>query len=128
MFHSRIPTLRLLAMFGLILLLCAVAYGFAAANTVPASGAGDGSNTISGYTITNVTYTLNATNPANIDAVTFTVTPGTGASAPSTVKAKLVSTSSTWFDCTNTSGTTWDCTVTGVTATAANELRVVAAQ
>ena len=128
MFHPRTPTLRLLVMFGLILLLSAVAYGLAAANTVPASGAGDGSNTISGYTVTNVTLTLNATNPAYIDKVTFTVTPGAGAAAPATVKAKLVSTSSTWFSCTNTSGTTWDCTVTGVTATAADELRVVAAQ
>src|SRR5437867_13444473 len=120
MFRSRIPTFRLLVMVGLILLLCTVAYGFAAANTVPTSGAGDGSNTISGYTITNVAYTLNTTNPANIDKVTFTVTPGAGAAAPSTVKAKLVSSSSTWSSCTNTSGTTWDCTVSGVTATAAD--------
>jgi len=128
MFRSRIPTLRLLTMLGLLLILSTTAYGFAAANTVPESGAGDGLGTISGYDVTNVTYTLNATTPTNIDKVTFDIDPTAGASAPTTVKAKLVTASSTWFACTNTAGTTWDCTVTGVTATAADELRVVAAQ
>ena len=42
MFSNRIPRLRILTMFALLLILSAVAYGFAAANTVPGSGAGDG--------------------------------------------------------------------------------------
>jgi hypothetical protein len=128
MLRLRIPTLRLLAMLGLMLVLSATAYGFAAANTVPESGAGDGQNTISGYDITNVTYTLNSTTPSNLATVAFDIAPTAGASAPSTVKVKLVSASSTWFACSNTATTNWSCTITGVTATQADELRVVAAQ
>jgi len=128
MFASYVPRLRTLALLALLLVLSAVAYGFAAANTVPDSGAGDGSGTITGYVISNVRYTLNATNPANIDSVSFTVTPGGTAAAPTSVKAKLVSTTSTYSSCTNTSGTTWSCAVSGVTAQQADELRVIAAQ
>lgn len=128
MFRSRIPPVRLVVMFAVLLLLSAVSYGFAAANVLPETGAGDGQNTISGYTVTNVSYTLNSTTPSNIDKVAFDIAPTDGADAPATVKAKLVSASSTWFACTVTTGTTWECTVTGITATAADELRVIAAQ
>lgn len=128
MFRNRVPTLRLLTIFGLTLLLSTAAYGFAAANTLPETGAGDGQSTISGYTVTNVTYTLNATTPTDIDKVTFDIAATAGADAPTTVKVKLVTSSSTWFNCAITTDPTWECTITGVTATQANELRVVAAQ
>ncbi|KPV48929.1 hypothetical protein SE17_35435 [Kouleothrix aurantiaca] len=129
MFHLRIPSKRLIGMFGLVLLLSLAAYGFAAANTVPVSSAGDGQNTISGYTVSSVTYTLNSTTPSTIDSVSFTITPAAGGNAPANVKAKLVSSSSTWTSCTNTSGTTWSCAPSGgVSASSADELRVVAAQ
>ena len=49
------------------------AYAFTAANTVPSSKAGDGSGTISGYTVSNIAYTLDATNAANIESVAFTL-------------------------------------------------------
>ena len=127
MFGSHIQRLRLLASISMMLILSAAAYGFAAANTVPASGAGDGSGTITGYTVGAVQYTLNATTPANIDSVSFTLTPGGTAGAPTTVKAKLVSSSTTYSACT-VAGATWTCNVTGVTAAAADELRVIAAQ
>jgi hypothetical protein len=127
MFGSRIPRLRILATTAIVLILSATAYGFAAANTVPASGAGDGAGVITGYAISNVKYALNATTPANIDSVSFTVTPGGSAAAPTTVKAKLVSSSTTYSACSLT-GSTWTCTFTGVTAAAADELRVIAAQ
>ena len=127
MFGSRIPRLRLLASIAMLLILSAAAYGFAAANTVPASGAGDGAGTITGYTVGAVQYTLNATTPSNIDSVSFTLTPSGAAGAPTTVKAKLVSSSSTYSACT-LAGTTWTCNVTGVMAAAADELRVIAAQ
>ena len=121
---------RMLAVFVLVLTLGAISYGFAAANVVPESGAGDGQNTISGYTVTNVKYTLNATNPANIDAVTFNLAPTAGASAPTTVKVKLVSTGSTYYTCTAGIVPSWSCNTTtpAVTTVAANELRVIAAQ
>jgi hypothetical protein len=127
MFGLRIPRLRLVALFAMLLILSAATYGFAAANTVPVSGAGDGVGVISGYTVSNVKYALNATTPSNIDSVSFTLTPSGTAGAPTTVKAKLLSTSTTYSACTLATST-WTCTVTGVTATAADELRVIAAQ
>ncbi len=99
------------------------AYAFTAANTVPTSNAGSGSGTISGYTVSNVSYTLNATNPQNVDQVAFTISPTTG-----TVKVQLVS-SGSWYSCSNSSGSV-TCATTSPQATAAgvNQLTVVAAQ
>src|SRR5947208_1928990 len=85
--------------------------GYSAANTVPTSKGGDGAGTISGYTISTVKYTLNSTDPRNIDTVTFNtdVAPPSGA----TVKIRLVSSGSTWYSCTF-SGTAVTCiAVTG---------------
>jgi hypothetical protein len=100
-----------------------VATAFAAANTVPDSYAGDGSGTISGYTVSNIQYHLNATDPASIDSVSFTLSASAG-----TVKIKLVAAGSTWYDCTNTSGNNWSCTTTGATVLSADQLRVIATQ
>ncbi len=62
------------------------AYAFTASNTVPATTAGAGSGAVSGYTVTNIHYNLNATTPANIDSLTFTITPV----VPSTSSGKVV--------------------------------------
>ena len=99
------------------------AYACTAANTVPASNAGSGLGTISGYTVSNVAYTLNAANPQNVDQVAFTIAPTTG-----TVKVQVVSGGS-WYACTNTAGSV-SCATTSPQATAAtvNQLTVVAAQ
>lgn len=51
------------------------AYAFTASNTVPAATAGAGSGAVSGYTVTNIHYVLDATTPANIDSLTFTISP-----------------------------------------------------
>lgn len=98
-------------------------YALTASNTVPGSQAGSGSGTISGYTASNVAYTLNSTDPRNIDQVAFTISPTTG-----TVKAQLVSGGS-WYSCTNSSGSV-TCATTSpqATASAADNLTVVAAQ
>ena len=48
------------------------AYAFTASNTVPNTNVGSGSATVSGYTVTNLHYVLNTTNPLNIDSLTFT--------------------------------------------------------
>jgi hypothetical protein len=131
---SRVLKVRYLVVVLLVLIVAASAYAFAAANAVPETGAGDGTGVISGYTISGVTYTLNSSNPANIDAVKFDVAPtGTSAAAPATsVKIQLI-TGGTWFGC--TAGTPvppkvpWTCSgITGVTALAATNLHVVAAQ
>ena len=98
------------------------AYAFTATNTVPATQAGAGSGAISGYTISNVAYTLNA-NPTNIDAVTFDISPASAG----TVKIQLVS-GGTWYDCANSSGSVSCDTTVGTQATVApsNNLTVVA--
>lgn len=51
---------------------------FTAANTVPATSAGEGAGAISGFTVTNVAYNLDATNPSNVTTVTFTATADNG--------------------------------------------------
>jgi spermidine/putrescine-binding protein len=79
--------------------LAAGAYAFAASNTVPSSNAGSGSGTVSGYTATNLTYTLTAADPNTIDTLTFDVAPIT----TSVVKVKAGSTGS-WKTCANSSG------------------------
>src|SRR5438067_12695867 len=101
--------------------------GYSAANTVPTSKGGDGAGTISGYTISTVKYTLNSTDPRNIDTVTFNtdMAPPCGA----TVKVRRVSSCSTWYSCTF-AATAVTCTTTSPAATVAtaDELRVVIAQ
>lgn len=103
--------------------------GFAASNTVPDTNAGDGSGTISGYTIAAVQYTLNAATPSNIDSVSFTVSPiAPGASPAITVKAKVVSASATYTNCTLAAGV-WTCDFSpDVTVLSADQLRVIAVQ
>ncbi len=111
------------------LIIAGAAYGFAASNTVSASGAGDGAGTISGYTVSNITYVLNSTNPANLDSVNFDVTPAGTNPQPATVKVQVV-TSGTWYSASFVSGTGWtvDLSSSSVTASSVNNLRVVAAQ
>ncbi|PWB72171.1 MAG: hypothetical protein C3F07_12430 [Anaerolineales bacterium] len=120
MFTFRTP--KFAALLVIVLVVMLATYAFAASNTVPATYAGEGASVTSGYTVTDVVYTLNATNPSNIDSVTFTL------NAPATtVKARLVTTGS-YYACSNTSGTTWNCSTTSpqVTVAAANELRIIA--
>jgi hypothetical protein len=108
----------------MVLALATAAFAFAATNTVPASYAGEGASTTSGYTVTNVVYNLNATTASNIDSVSFTLNAAAG-----TVKIRLVTTGS-FYSCTNPSGFNWTCNTTSPQATvsAADELRVVATQ
>ena len=111
------------------LIVAVAAYGFAASNTVAVSNAGDGNSTISGYNVSNVTYVLNSTDPSTIDSVSMAVAAQNGGTAPTTVKVQLV-TGGAWFSATSTDGgSTWTADVTGgnITATAVNNLRVVAA-
>ena len=117
---------RLLAVVLLSLGIVSATYGLTAANTVPTSKAGDGANTISGYTVSGVHYTPNSSDPTLLDKVQFSLnsTPVAG----STIRAKVVSSGSTWYDCT-WAGTAVECPTTAPQATvvSVNELRVVVA-
>ena len=118
---------RVLLALGFGTVVAVTASGFAAANTVPTSKGGDGAGTISGYTVSNIKYNLNASDPRNIDSVNLDLDTAPPASA--TKKIKLVASGSTWYSCTN-SGVTLTCNTTSPQATvaASDELRVVIAQ
>ena len=110
----------------LLLVLAAVAYGFAAENTVDASSAGDGAGAVSGYTVGSIHYELDGTDPTDIDEVTFTLT---GANAPQTVYIQMDSYAG-WFTC-SMSGFDATCDTTGQNVPVGStftSLRVVAAQ
>jgi FlaG/FlaF family flagellin (archaellin) len=120
MFFSRFVKIFVIVLIAFVF--ATVATAFAASNTVPSSAAGEGAGAVSGYTVTNVQYQLNASNPANIDSVTFTLN-----AAATTVRIKLVSSGSTYYNCTNSGGNNWSCTTTGATVAPSDELRVIAA-
>lgn len=116
---------RLLIAIAILGLLLAGAFGFTAANTVPDTKAGDGSGTITGYTITNVHYTLNGTDGSIIDAIDFDVdsTPVAG----STIKVQAYS-AGVFYDCTNTAtAVTCDTTGTQLNVVDTDTLRVIIA-
>lgn len=105
-------------------LLALGAYAYMATNTVPATKAGEGADTISGYAVSNVNYQLNATTPSDLDAVSFTLDDVAGV-----VKAKVVSSSSTYTDCANTAGNDWSCDLSpDVAVSSADELSVIATE
>jgi hypothetical protein len=116
--------LRIVAITAAASMLAFAAYAFTATNTVPASKAGDGNGAISGYSVSAIKYELDASNPANIDKVTFTLD-----AAATTVKAKVVNASTTYTDCSNTGGNNWSCDFsTNPSVQSADDLRVIAVQ
>jgi hypothetical protein len=110
------------------------AYAFTAANTVPASKAGAGSGAVSGYTITNLHYNLNATAPGDIDSLTFNISPVVPSTSTGkvTIQATLSSGGPYTYACaTDSSGATATCATTSpsqLTIGLLNSLTVVAAQ
>jgi hypothetical protein len=142
---SRIFSLKSLAVLAFPLLLAAVGYSMAAANTVSQTRGGDGGGSVTTYTLDTTTapntttslHTSLETNgdPTKILKVRFTINVGGGAAAPQTVSAAFLTSGGTligsWYSaCTNLSGTTWVCTPSGAPAQVQNgiRLRVVAAQ
>ena len=105
------------------MVLAVSAYALAAANTVPTTKAGTGAGAISGYTVSNVVYNLNASDPTQLDSVDLTLD-----AAATNVQIKLVAAGSTWYDCTNGTGNDWSCDTTTPAQTVASldELEVVA--
>jgi hypothetical protein len=120
----RYKTARFFVAAMFLILLGIVTYAFTAANTVPATKAGDGSGAITGFVITNVSYTLNGTDPSMIDAVTFDL--DSVPTAGSTIKIQLDSVAADWYDCTNTGvNVTCDTTSPQATVFPADALRVL---
>ena len=115
----RFRMLKVIVFVIISLAFATTAYAFAATNTVPGSYAGEGAGAVSGYTVTNLQYNLNAATPSDIDSVQFTLN-----AAATSVQVRLVTTGS-YFSCTNV-GLNWTCLTPGVTVSAADEVRVVA--
>lgn len=129
MFISRFYTRYLPALL-LTLILVASAFAFAAANVVPESGAGDGDGDISGYTVSNIDYTLDAADPSLLDAVEFDIASTTGNANPPDVVKVQFNGAGAWYDCDATTlpGHA-DCALGGaVDVLNAANLRVVAAE
>jgi hypothetical protein len=122
--NLRKPRLRVMIALMLAIAVGCGVYAYAAANTVPASTAGAGSGAISGYTVSNIAYTMNPVTPTNLDQVAFTILP----SAASTVKVQLAPAGS-WYTCANAAGSvTCNTTAPQATVAAATQLTVVAVQ
>jgi hypothetical protein len=124
----RKMSFRTLLLFILILILAAATYGFANTNTINGGSdtyAGEGSGTISGYAVTGITYTLDASYPSNITTVVFTLD-----QSATTVRAAINDGAVKWADSCVLGGGVWTCTFTTSVPTTlgAGSLIVVAAQ
>ena len=127
MFKTR--SLRIFAVVVGVLVLAGMFYAFAAANVVPETGAGVGDDTISGYTISEVTYTLNDTDPTTIEAVGFSLASTADAGVPTTVKAQVINDTGSFYACTTSDDTTWACAISPVIDVSTTDtLTVVAAE
>ena len=85
-------------------ILAGSAYAFAAQNTVADSAAGYKANVVPGYTVTNIVYDLDATDPTLVDAITFDISPSSGTVVAAIVKLQTA-TGGSWTDCTLAAGT-----------------------
>ena len=118
---------RTFATLAFVGIMASASYAFMASNTVGATNAGQGADTISGYTAGAIQFTLDTTSgTANVTGVSFTLTPDNGGAAAGVVKARLTS-SGAYQNCTLATGR-WSCTFSGVTALSAASLDIAATQ
>lgn len=121
---------KIIAIALILFSLSVVAYGYAAANVVPESGAGDGSGTVSGYTISNIDYNLLASDPSKVTSIDMDIAATSGAGTPDDVRI-TVDSGTTWVTCTGPATNTWTCTFTvssEPSVTAISTLQVVAVE
>jgi hypothetical protein len=118
---------------GIALAIGGGAYAFTSSNTVPSTTVGAGAGAVSGFTITSLHYVLDATTPADIDSLTFTISPvvPSASSGKVTIAAALSTGGPTNYTCTtDTTGAFVTCATTSPQLTAAlvTGVTVVAAQ
>jgi hypothetical protein len=127
--QTRINRRKGKSAFAAVLLAAVLAsgsYALTAANTVPASKAGDGEGAVSGYTASAIHYNLNATDPGTADSVQFNLDEAPAAGG--TVKVQVVD-GGDWHSCTNLLvAVTCSFGLTGEPVADIDQLRVVAAQ
>jgi hypothetical protein len=119
---------------GIALAIGGGAYAFTSSNTVPATTVGAGAGAVSGFTITNLHYALDATTPGNIDSLTFTISPvvpSTGAGKVIIAAALTTGGPNNYTCSTDTTGASVTCATispTQLTAALLTGVTVVAAQ
>jgi hypothetical protein len=105
------------------------AYAFAAQNTVADSAAGYKASVVPGYTVTNIAYDLNATDPTLVDKITFLISPSSGTVVAAIAKIQTAD-AGAWTYCVLVAGTapsmTVTCTVTSLPLVSVTALNVVA--
>lgn len=98
----------MLLIMGAIALFAVGGAVFTAANTTPPSSAGeDVTATISGFTISSIVYTLDATDPTLIDQVDYTAQSGAASDWPAsltTIVTRFTVVANEWFVCTDDAG------------------------
>ena len=100
---AMLRNFKVLLIAVLVLVLAGGAYAFAAANSVPKSAAGYVTGEVSGYTVTNIVYDLNAADPTKVENITFSISPSSGDVVAAIVKIQTAA--SGWKDCDLTAGT-----------------------
>jgi len=92
----------------LTLFLIVFAYSYTKANVIRESDPADESSSISGYTITNIEYTLLPRDPTKARSITLNVDPADG--TDESVDARItVDNGDTWITCTFQAGDKWVC-------------------
>ena len=117
---------RVLALLALAVVMSAATYGFAAANSVPAGLAGEGQGAISGYTVSNVVYALDNSDPTQFASVSFTLS----ANASDVYAGVAAGGTIFWSSSCSGGPINFSCSLAGstVSVNAANELHVSAVQ
>ncbi|MBC2724838.1 MAG: hypothetical protein HGJ97_19655 [Desulfosporosinus sp.] len=127
---SKIFQPKVIAIALIVLTIGVISYGYAAANVVPESGAGEGSGDVSGYTISNIDYALLSTDPTKVESVSIDISATDGASDPTDVRI-TVDSGTTWITCTGPTVSTWACAFTSElepSISAIDSLEVVAVE
>jgi predicted ribosomally synthesized peptide with SipW-like signal peptide len=102
---KRFNRKRRVVLAALLALIVAVTAGaFTATNTFSGPNrAGDGTGVISGYTVSNIHYTIDNADPSRMTAVQFDLD-----TTAADVRARVDN--NAWTTCTNTAANTWSCT------------------
>jgi hypothetical protein len=113
--------LRILWLAFIVMVISSTSYVFASSGSGSSPKSGEGSNTISGWNISNVQY-RSTNDPTEITAVEFDLD-----GSASTVRVSLDSSNPVFFQCGNSTGTHWVCNLQSrVSVSNMNELRVIA--
>ena len=90
------------------LFLIVIAYSYTNANTIQESNSTDETSDISGYTVTNIGYTLLSSDPSKVRSLTLDVVPADG--TDEAVDARItVDNGATWIACTCPAAGKWVC-------------------